>query len=101
MTSQPTREDLEQALADRGLSWGEVVKMMRVIDLYVVARVHQALGREEIPPEEPRAAPKDRRKYKCRICRLTKPAADFPEVKRENPRLSIPCSYCTSAAGWR
>lgn len=95
MTSQPSREDLESALS-RHMSRGEVVKFMRAVDLYVVCRVHAALNQQ--PPEPP--APKDRRKYKCRVCGLSKPAGDFPELKREHPRLAVPCSYCAGRTGW-
>lgn len=97
MTSQPSREDLEQFLARRGMTWGDIIKVMRVVDLYVIAKVHHALGQE--PPLPP--APADRRRYKCRICGLAKPAADFPEIKRENPRLAVPCAYCATKTGWR
>lgn len=96
MTSQPSKEDLE-AFLSRHMPWNEVVKFMRSLDLYVLGKIHNALGQEA--PEPP--APADRRKYKCRICQLTKPAADFPEVKKENPRLAVPCSYCASKTGWR
>lgn len=96
MTSQPSREDLETLLSKR-MPWGEVSKFMHVVDLYVVCRVHAALG-QKLP--EPPAA-KDRRKYKCRICGLSKAAGDFPEVKRENPRMAVPCTYCAGRTGWR
>jgi hypothetical protein len=97
MTSQPSRDDLEKFAATHGMSQTNIAKFMRAVDLYVVFRVHKALGQEA--PEPP--APVDRRKYKCRICGLPKPAADFPEIKRENPRLAVPCTYCAGKTGWR
>jgi uncharacterized CHY-type Zn-finger protein len=96
VTSQPSKEDLEKTLS-RWMPWGEVVKFMRSLDLYILHKIHNAL--DQHPPEPP--VPVDRRKYKCRICGLSKPTAEFPDIKRENPRLAVPCTYCASKSGWK
>lgn len=92
MSSQITREDLDDALYKAGII-SQVIRsrLLYYIELYA----------HKYPVPEPVPVPVDDGdyqgyKYLCPACRARKYIGEFPSYKKINRRSPIPCTACQS-----
>jgi hypothetical protein len=101
VTSSVSREQIEDALVSAGVR-SPVVRdrLLRVIDVYALQRARCAcLEEADLPAARKLDKGGKKPRWKCPECTNILISGEFPQKKRDNPRIAIACLRCQELTG--
>lgn len=94
LTSAVSKEEIEDMLVSAGVRSAAVrARLLRAVDVYALQHA-RCPCLEEARLDEAKQMDRKKPKWKCPSCGNMFHPEEFPQAKRDNPRVAIPCLHC-------